>query len=216
MGWILLIILMGILWYVSIDPFENIWSKNTKREALDLLGKIDAFCVKHDLKYFIFYGTLLGQERHGGFIPWDDDIDICMEAEDLEFFKSNFNDPSISIRRMKNKPYDFYKLYRNDKSCISGSSHSWPFIDIFPAFLSGDDVVIGDFRDSLTVAAKDIFPLKRKQFEDIDVLSPNNFDLSKLYGEDWRKVCVSSAYNHRLEEIIPIKAGTKRMCSEVI
>lgn len=49
---------------------------------LDLLKEFDAVCRKHGLRYNIAFGTLLGAVRHGGFIPWDDDIDVLMPVED--------------------------------------------------------------------------------------------------------------------------------------
>ncbi|MBE5885006.1 MAG: LicD family protein [Lachnospiraceae bacterium] len=49
---------------------------------LELLKEFDAVCRKHGLRYNIAFGTLLGAVRHGGFIPWDDDIDVLMPIED--------------------------------------------------------------------------------------------------------------------------------------
>ena len=51
---------------------------------LDLLSAFDAFCRAHGLRYFLSGGTLLGAVRHGGFIPWDDDIDVNMPRPDCE------------------------------------------------------------------------------------------------------------------------------------
>ncbi len=46
-----------------------------------LLKVFDALCRRHGLAYWIGFGTLLGAVRHGGFIPWDDDCDVCMDRE---------------------------------------------------------------------------------------------------------------------------------------
>ena len=53
---------------------------------LKVLSLVDAICRRHNLKWFADYGTLLGAVRHGGFIPWDDDLDICMLREDWNTF----------------------------------------------------------------------------------------------------------------------------------
>lgn len=51
---------------------------------LELLEEFDALCKSHGLRYDLAGGSLLGAVRHGGFIPWDDDIDVCMPRPDYE------------------------------------------------------------------------------------------------------------------------------------
>lgn len=54
---------------------------------LEVLAQIDKICTKHNITYFADWGTILGAVRHGGFIPWDDDLDICMKRNDYVKFR---------------------------------------------------------------------------------------------------------------------------------
>ena len=57
-----------------------------------VLNQFDIFCKKNDIKYCIYYGTLLGAIRHKGYIPWDDDIDVAMTWNNYKKLLSLEND----------------------------------------------------------------------------------------------------------------------------
>ena len=88
---------------------------------LELLSEIDRICKKRDLRYFICYGTLLGAIRNGGFIPWDDDIDIVMFREDYEkFFRLAKEELTAGIQ--------IISMEEDDSLCsfLNGIGRKWP------------------------------------------------------------------------------------------
>ena len=53
---------------------------------LEILVAFSNYCRKHNIPWFMDSGTVLGAKRHGGFIPWDDDIDVGMLRADYNRF----------------------------------------------------------------------------------------------------------------------------------
>ena len=71
---------------------KDISVEELKMIQLKILDSIDDFCKKNGIQYFLFSGTLIGAVRHKGYIPWDDDVDICMKRKDYNRFFSEFNE----------------------------------------------------------------------------------------------------------------------------
>ena len=111
---------------------------------LDILDKVDSICRKHDLRYSIAYGSMIGAVRHGGFIPWDDDIDIFMPRADYEKLLAVWNEEYHEGFILQNKYTDwdftqnFTKIRKDNTTYIQTeeeknvSYHTGIFIDVFP------------------------------------------------------------------------------------
>ena len=56
--------------------------RSLQLQLLDILVEFDRICRKNDITYWLEYGTLIGAARHGGFIPWDDDMDVSILYKD--------------------------------------------------------------------------------------------------------------------------------------
>ena len=65
---------------------KKLTNEDIQRISVDILVYIDKLCREHNIDYSIFYGSLIGVERHKGYIPWDDDLDIVLTR--LSSFKS--------------------------------------------------------------------------------------------------------------------------------
>lgn len=60
-------------------------------KILEIMVYIDSFCQMHKIDYCLMGGSALGAKRHGGFIPWDDDLDIFMTPDNYEKFRAAFS-----------------------------------------------------------------------------------------------------------------------------
>lgn len=104
---------------------------------------LDIRCRKHNLKLFLVGGSLLGAVRHGGFIPWDDDMDFGMSRQDykkmIEIFDAEFGDQYML--RCPNSPYPngnrFMQIFKKGtilKTAGAGNplQPDCIYLDIFP------------------------------------------------------------------------------------
>ena len=69
-----------------IEQYKLQVLRRAQLKQLSILEEIDRICRKHSIGYWLDGGSLLGAVRHGGFIPWDDDIDIAMTLDDSRRF----------------------------------------------------------------------------------------------------------------------------------
>lgn len=144
----------------KIDKNKEINFDLRKKIILNVLIEFAKFCDLHNLKYSLAYGTLLGAVRHGGFIPWDDDVDVMMPREDYERFLKSYSSERfkiISIYNTKSFYLPFSKLY--DTETIKVINYD---IDKQNAFFGLEiDIFPFDYSDDLGTALKSINNLKK-------------------------------------------------------
>lgn len=128
----------------ALEAFNRRNLRAAQLRQLDMLSAIDGICRRHGIGYWLDGGTLLGAVRHGGFIPWDDDIDIAMHRDDAArfetiaqeelpegmFMQTRRTDPSVESPIAKVR--DLNSLLLEDGDNLAAPYHKGLFIDIFP------------------------------------------------------------------------------------
>lgn len=135
---------------------------------LKVLIEIDKICTKHQIKYFADWGTLLGAVRHGGFVPWDDDMDICMLRDDYDKFMA-VADKELpkefriqNFERQENHWFFITRIVSSEHICFEENyleeHHNFPYI-------AGVDIFLVDYL------YKDIEEEKKRDEEVKEILA---------------------------------------------
>lgn len=108
---------------------------------LDILKVIDEFCQNNNIKYSLAYGTLLGAVRHNGYVPWDDDLDICMPRDDYNRFIELWKDTDMYLLQNYKTDRDFHQSFTKirrkhtafvQKTDLKKTYSKGIYVDVFP------------------------------------------------------------------------------------
>ena len=137
---------------------------------LELLTEFDRVCRKLNIRYILFAGSMLGAVRHGGFIPWDDDLDVIMLREDYERFLAEAPQELSEKYYLQGEfsqhwPMYFSKLRKNNTTCIEKyhpkdkQVHQGIYMDIFPCDNASDKAPVRklQYYASRAVIAKSLY-----------------------------------------------------------
>ncbi len=116
---------------------KKLSNREIKNIELQILLRFDEFCKKNKLRYYLAGGTLLGAIRHKGFIPWDDDIDVCMPRPDfMKLLQIWIDDNEYCIKSyfLNNIPFPFAKIVNLNTQIdrLYGNEDKNIWIDIVP------------------------------------------------------------------------------------
>ena len=145
-----------------------------RKVQLEALLEVDRICKKFGITYQLFSGTLLGAIRHKGFIPWDDDIDICMLRNDYDRFievcKTELDTTYFlqNYETDKNFIHNITRIRKNNtialqSACAELDMHHGIFIDIFPMDNIVPHSIVGNIQIALLYIVKKIKPIKVKR-----------------------------------------------------
>lgn len=168
------------------------------RDVVDVLEN-------HNLEYFIFFGTLLGAQRHQGFIKWDTDVDIIIPHKDIE--KTH----RILQQELKSK----YMIHDESDTSVAGgllrvflSEKNTLHVDLFAYIEQDEDVLLAYYRK---FKKESLYPLHQVKLYDKLFWAPSHTEehLKSIYGEN----CMSHAYKQfaftqrlfELEDFSPAK-----------
>lgn len=113
--------------FLSMPKAKGI-NRNLQLLEKDLLKALITICDANNLPCWLYLGTLLGAVRHKGFIPWDDDLDICMAREDIDKLRDILKDNAKYKLTVKYDPWGYCKQIR---FCYKDSKVP-VFVDVFP------------------------------------------------------------------------------------
>ena len=115
--------------------------KTLQGRLVPMLECIDKVCREHHLRYYLWAGTMLGAIRHKGFIPWDDDMDICMPRPDYDLLLAHCQEwmPApfevVGPHNRADYPYPFAKVEDASTTVLERPDFNFPegiYVDIFP------------------------------------------------------------------------------------
>ncbi|MDN6626533.1 MAG: LicD family protein [Pisciglobus halotolerans] len=164
-------------------PGLEIEIKEAQKVELEILLEFDRVCKEHDIPYQLFAGTLIGAIRHKGFIPWDDDVDVCMLRKDYDRFLEVAQDALDSHYFLQT--YETDKQYRSHYAKIRKNNtryveqllrdvdmHHGVYIDVFPY----DDVKPGTAKGELQRIVID----RLKRINEFRIMLINDYEPNPL------------------------------------
>lgn len=152
---------------------------------MQIMDKIHDLCLRYNIKYYLIAGSALGVRRHGGFIPWDVDIDIAMPREDYEIFLSHSKElsPIILCDTFYNNKNHLsphaLAIWSNSKLVLKNDNINnikdrKIYIDIFPLDYVPDSMLLRKLQKHSILLIKKIKKLKNGK------CFPSNSALTKI------------------------------------
>ncbi|MEE0901556.1 MAG: LicD family protein [Methanobrevibacter sp.] len=155
------VLLNTLFCYYDITPKSYL--KNVQDLGVEILKFVDNVCAKHDIDYWLDYGTLLGAVRHEGYIPWDDDLDVAMMRADYSRFIRIFTS-ELKENNLTNLKCDFQQSKFKGKPVGRWTQITYRHPDYKISFM-GTDIFPYDYIKTNEISnIDDVFMKSREEF----------------------------------------------------
>lgn len=189
-----------IIWDTILE--KSSWTDLSKTRVRDLLHVISNIALGLNIDLVLQGGTHLGYMRHGGIMPWDDDVDIGIDEKKVTLFFGalldygkgycfgSFTEPGTNCL--------YHKVWHNDGESIEGHNYTFPFVDIWVYNIFKNDLIFKNGIICKDSAKRNFIPVS---FENSEFKIPyNSIDVLDTRYSDWKTKIRIYSYSHRLEK----------------
>jgi hypothetical protein len=189
-----------------ITPGERDLLRAFLRAAVAILAELKIPAI-------LYGGSLVGAVRHGGVVPWDDDVDfMILNASAIDVvFRHLLRNTTIQVRR-------FGKAHKNAKLFATGAfmpqiprrprdyklqtQAPWPHLDLFVCEHRGEEIQCQDDFSAAAYPTDAVLPTQPFLLGDMLLRAPRSPEMvnAAYYGLHWHDTCVASHYSHVLSK----------------
>ena len=158
---------------------KELTENQVKSIQLEILDSIHEFCQNNAIPYVLWAGSLLGAVRHGGYIPWDDDIDIAIPRPDYNRFMKEYEHKRFVARCITEDPefcFTFGKVCDTYTELVENKYYKTPIginVDVFPIDGLPKDEQSRKKHSKIIMINKALIELKQMRFRKDRQLSKN-------------------------------------------
>jgi len=188
----------------------NVWDSRSTMLVKEMLKTFSELALRYNIDLLLQAGSHLGFVRHGGIMPWDDDVDLGIHEDYVEKFVKELSIiPELEIKLFFEGPkaYPYYKIWHKNGASIPEFDHKFPFIDLWIYRQFGDDLI---FKNGIICKDSNRMGFTEVIFEGAKVKIPcNSLDVLDSRYFDWRtsiRVYMWSHQNERMSNF-PLKTS---------
>jgi hypothetical protein len=177
----------------------NNWEAEDKVQIRLLLKKVSRIAKEANVNLILGYGSLLGHVRHGGIMPWDDDVDLLILNEDVEELLSALGKEEIICFRADSwKHISYYKIWFKSGKKIPFYDYTFPFIDIWIVKCNSGNIIT---EEGVQMPVDEFYPLQTATFENADFYIPADpIKCLNAFYQNWQSEITVFPWNHQEEE----------------